>query len=165
MHGQLHGALDRNVRHTIFFVDPAVAVELVLLINQEVAELAALIGFEHGGAIVLERFIHVRLRDHTRHRTLRSNQRTGSGHLRPLVFIEERVHADDDEINDYANDREANHKGEGAARTQVFVLVLGFVAGVAVVHHFVTHISLPMFRYPCFVTHATAPEVSGSAAR
>jgi hypothetical protein len=26
---QLHGALDRNVRHAVFFVDPAVAVELV----------------------------------------------------------------------------------------------------------------------------------------
>jgi hypothetical protein len=31
------------VRHASFFVDPAIAVELVLLIDQEVAKLAALV--------------------------------------------------------------------------------------------------------------------------
>src|ERR1700693_2313385 len=67
--GQLHGALNRNVRHASFLVDPAVAVELAFLIHQEVAKLAALIGFEHGRAVFLEQFVDVVLRHHTFHRT------------------------------------------------------------------------------------------------
>src|ERR1039458_8648528 len=151
---QLHGALDRNVRHARLFIDPSVTVELALLPNQVFAQIDALDDFKHGRAIVLERFIHVHLRDHTRHRTLGSDQRTGGGHLRPLVVIEKRVHANDDEINDDANDREADHEGEDPTRPQVFVFELGFVAGVArirvtTVHHFVAHISLLIIRYSC----------------
>src|SRR5579862_1282738 len=63
---QIHGAINRNVRHTSLLVDPAVAIELVLLIHQEVAELATLVSFEHGSAVLLESFIHVSLRDHAR---------------------------------------------------------------------------------------------------
>jgi len=59
----------------VFFVDPAIAVELLLPDSSGSRETAALVGFEHGSAVVLERFIHIRLRDHTRHRSLRNDQR------------------------------------------------------------------------------------------
>jgi len=48
-HRQLHGALDRNVAATpAFSSTQAVAVELILLIHQEVAKLAAFVGLKHG---------------------------------------------------------------------------------------------------------------------
>src|SRR5271163_4144918 len=47
LHEQSHRPLNRNARYAGFFIDPAVAVELVLLIHQEVAKLAALIGLKH----------------------------------------------------------------------------------------------------------------------
>src|SRR5208337_3360206 len=42
---QIHGALDRNVRHTGLLIDPSIAIQLIFLLQQEVLELAALIAF------------------------------------------------------------------------------------------------------------------------
>jgi len=57
-------------------------------------------------------------------------------------MIEKRVHGNDDEISDYAKNREADHKHEDGPRAQVFAFELDFVARVAVLHRLVTHISL-----------------------
>src|SRR5277367_4546063 len=79
--GQIHGAVDRNMGYASLFVDPAVAVELVFLIEQETTKLGTLIGLEHGRAVVLESFVHFVLGEVARNRTRISNQRTGGNHL------------------------------------------------------------------------------------
>src|SRR6202142_2228829 len=137
---QIHGDFDRNTRHPGFFVDPAITVKSVLLLDQVFAQIDPLDHFQHRCAIVFECLIHIRLRHPPRNGPLRSNQWTGIRHLRTLVFIQERVHPDDDEVNHDADDGQTDHEGEDAARPQVFVFVLGFVASVARAHDFVTHI-------------------------
>src|ERR1700728_3937125 len=112
----LHGALDWNVSDARFLVNPAITVELVFLIHQVLAQLDTLDDFEHRRAVVLEGLVHVGLGDDARRRLLQSGKRAGRRHLRAFVVIKKRIHADDDEINDDAANRETDHEGDDSAR-------------------------------------------------
>src|ERR1700722_11282756 len=137
------------MRNASFLINPAVAIKLVFLIEQEAAKLCPLIGFEHGRAVVLKSLVHFVLSVVARNRTRFSNQRTGGYHLRLFVCVEEPVHADDDDVDNHTAHDKADHEGKNPSRSEVFMFVLDVLAGVvAVIHHFITHIA-PMSAYSC----------------
>src|ERR1700730_16670206 len=89
---QVHSAIDRDARHARFFIDPAITIQLVFLVHEEITKLAALIRFQHGSAIVFEILIHIRLGHYPGYGSLGANQRTGGHHLGTFVLIEKGVH-------------------------------------------------------------------------
>src|SRR5207237_823039 len=130
---------NRNARDSRFLIYPVIAVQLFLLLEAEVIDFQALIGFQtrlgKSRNICVGNFAGV------------SFSLTDQGIQRRLVLllvrVEVAIHPLRSEMDEHANQRQADEKNKNPTRTQVFAFVsYFFVFWVQV--QFVTHVPVPI---------------------
>src|ERR1019366_8224240 len=154
LHDQLHGAVDGNPHSAFVLIHPVVGGELLVLIFGELAKVGALVFFEarlRESLCVLMRY-GAGVGPRGRHRA--------QGRLvRPFVTVEEAVHAEHDEIDGEAEQRQTCHKIKRTLRTQILMLVAVVTGHMLIQRQLIRHclIRRRLIRAPV-VSHAPAPK-------